>query len=418
MDSILTSVKKMLGIPENYEYFDADLIMHINSVFLILQQLGVGPPTGYAIKDKTNTWAEFTTYHVMNVEMVKSYMFMKVKLLFDVNGLSSYVIDAYQKRCDEFEWRLNVQVDPGDKVNLANDDVMNILYRNAVLRGYTGTKEEWLTFISLPGSGEAPILQNDLIASIAAGGIKVGDQFLQGEQLETLWRNLLDPVKGPTFTNPSVLIVPSGGLLMEPGETKETTLIIKFDRGSITPAYGTSGNRAGEILSYQINDVNVSDINYSVTVSETNKEFIATVYFGEGEQPKDSKGDDFGSPLPAGSVKSPTLTYEFVNPIWSNAADITQIVKELLVSKNSKSKTFRFPPQTVANPEVFDIPKSWTITKIEAFNEITNRFEEISDFKRTDVVHQDLAGRDVEYNRYTDGRGYKADTREVKVTWE
>lgn len=418
MDSILTSVKKMLGLTEDYEYFDADIIMHINSVFMILQQLGVGPVTGYAITDKTNTWSEFQSSNVKNIEMVKSYIYMKVKLMFDIAGMTSPLIDAYQKRCDEFEWRLNVQVDPSDKVDLSKTEILEVLYRNAVSYGYTGTKDEWLLMMAGSGGSGDARLKNDLMASIAAGGIRVGDQFYKGEELENLWRALLDPVKGPTLTNPSVIIVPSGGLLMEPGETKDTTLIIKFDRGSISPAYGTSGFRSGEVTGYTLNGSPVPDINCSVTVSESNDTFSAVVEYSEGEQPKDSKGDDFGSPLPTGSVTSPVLTYEFVNPIWSNAADITQIVKEPLVSKNSKSKTFKFPPQTVANPEVFDIPKSWIVTKIEAFNEITNRFEEINDFKKTDVVHQDLAGRDVDYIRYTDGRGYKADAREVKVTWE
>ena len=418
MESILTSVKKMLGIPEDYEYFDQDLIMHINSVFLILQQLGVGPPTGYSIKDKNNNWSEFTSYHVMNVEAVKSYMNMKVKLMFDVNGMTSYVITAYEERCKELEWRLNVQVDPGEKVNISKEDILNILYREAVLRGYSGTKEEWLILITGTGAGGAPILQNDLIARIAAGGIKVGDQFFQGEQLETLWRKLLDPVQGPTLSNPSVLIIPSGGLVMESGSTKDVTLIIKFDRGSISPAYGTSGYRSGDVTEYQLNGVVVSDINNSVTVSETNKEFTAMVSYAEGEQPKNSAGDDFDSPLPAGSVSSPKLEFEFVDALWSNAGDITVIAKEDIISKRTKTKTFVFPPQTVTHPEVFDVPKSWNVTNIEAFNEMTNRFETINDFVKSDTIHQDAAGRDVDYIRYQDRRGYKADTRQVRITWE
>lgn len=55
MESVLTSIKKMLGITEEYEHFDSDIIMHINSVFMILTQLGVGPPSGFSIRDKTST---------------------------------------------------------------------------------------------------------------------------------------------------------------------------------------------------------------------------------------------------------------------------------------------------------------------------------------------------------------------------
>ena len=58
-ESILTSIKKLLGIPEEHEHFDADIIMHINSVFMILSQLGVGPSSGFKISDKTTTWNEY-----------------------------------------------------------------------------------------------------------------------------------------------------------------------------------------------------------------------------------------------------------------------------------------------------------------------------------------------------------------------
>ena len=82
MESILTSIKKMLGITEEYEHFDSDLIIHINSVFMILTQLGVGPPSGFSVQDKSATWKEFISDET-KLQLVKSYMQMKVKLLFD-----------------------------------------------------------------------------------------------------------------------------------------------------------------------------------------------------------------------------------------------------------------------------------------------------------------------------------------------
>lgn len=113
-DSILTSVKKMLGITEEYTHFDMDLIMHINSVFAILNQLGVGPSEGFAISDDTSTWSEFTS-NKLELEQVKSYMYVKVKLIFDPPS-SSAVIDSMNRLVNEFEWRLNVAVDPGEEV--------------------------------------------------------------------------------------------------------------------------------------------------------------------------------------------------------------------------------------------------------------------------------------------------------------
>lgn len=110
MESILTSVKKMLGIPEDYEHFDADIIMHINSVFMILTQLGVGPAEGFTIMDEDAIWSDFIQ-DKKTIESVKSYMYLKVRLLFDP-PLSSAVLDSMNRLISELEWRLNVAVDP------------------------------------------------------------------------------------------------------------------------------------------------------------------------------------------------------------------------------------------------------------------------------------------------------------------
>lgn len=109
MDSILTSIKKLLGITEEYEYFDSDIIMHINSVFMILHQLGVGPEKGFSIKDKSATWDEYVSED-SNLEAVKSYVYLKVRLIFDP-PLNSIVTEAIKNQISELEWRLNVSVD-------------------------------------------------------------------------------------------------------------------------------------------------------------------------------------------------------------------------------------------------------------------------------------------------------------------
>ena len=114
MDSILTSVKKMLGIPEDYDQFDMDIIMHINSVLMILTQLGVGPEEGYAISDKSDEWNEFIGEGKL-LELVKSYVYLKVRLIFDPPQSSS-IIEAMNRQISEFEWRINVAVDPSSNV--------------------------------------------------------------------------------------------------------------------------------------------------------------------------------------------------------------------------------------------------------------------------------------------------------------
>ena len=111
MDSILTSVKKMLGIPAEHDQFDVDIIIHINSVFNILTQLGVGPEEGFCIEDASAKWSDYTTDD--NLNMVKSYMYAKVRMLFDP-PTSGIVTGSQQELIKEMEWRLNVQVDPED----------------------------------------------------------------------------------------------------------------------------------------------------------------------------------------------------------------------------------------------------------------------------------------------------------------
>lgn len=109
MESILTSIKKLLGISENYTQFDSDLIMHINTVFLNLTQLGVGPEEGFSIQNENDAWSDFIDDNAQ-LQAVKSYMYLKVKLLFDP-PLSSSVIESMNRMIAELEFRLNVAVD-------------------------------------------------------------------------------------------------------------------------------------------------------------------------------------------------------------------------------------------------------------------------------------------------------------------
>lgn len=111
-ESILNSVKKLLGLEPDYTPFDTDLIMHINSVIMILRQMGVGPSSGYSITGPEETWADYLGSDEPLLEAVKSYIYLKVRTVFDPPS-NSYVMDAIQKQISEYEWRLNVEVDPG-----------------------------------------------------------------------------------------------------------------------------------------------------------------------------------------------------------------------------------------------------------------------------------------------------------------
>lgn len=106
MDSILTSVKKMLGIAEEYTHFDGDLIMHINSVFSVLTQIGVGPSEGFSISDEHAIWEDFMEPNP-KFNSIKTYIYQKVRLMFDP-PVSSAHLTALNESIKEFEWRLNL----------------------------------------------------------------------------------------------------------------------------------------------------------------------------------------------------------------------------------------------------------------------------------------------------------------------
>lgn len=112
MESILTTIKKMLGLEESYEVFDDEIIVHINSAFMMLNQLGVGPKDPFYISDKTAKWSDFTK-NFTNIESVKSFIYIQVRILFDP-PTSSFVLDALTRQAAEYAWRLNIQPNGGD----------------------------------------------------------------------------------------------------------------------------------------------------------------------------------------------------------------------------------------------------------------------------------------------------------------
>lgn len=114
--SILNSIKKLLGISPEYTQFDPDIIMHINSVFMILSQIGLGPSKGYRIEDASAKWEDYIADE--NLEAIKTYVHLKVKLVFDP-PLNSTVMEAHKQMISELEWRLNVQAEEeGNHVEL------------------------------------------------------------------------------------------------------------------------------------------------------------------------------------------------------------------------------------------------------------------------------------------------------------
>lgn len=108
METILNTIKKLLGIQQEYEYFDEDIMIHINTAFATLNQLGVGPAEGFYMDDKTALWDDYITS--INMQMIKSYIYLKVRILFDP-PTSSVLMDSMNRSIAELEWRLYLEGD-------------------------------------------------------------------------------------------------------------------------------------------------------------------------------------------------------------------------------------------------------------------------------------------------------------------
>lgn len=105
-DSILNSVKKILGIAPDYDAFDTDVIIHINSVFSTLNQLGLGPNEGFMIEDDSAVWEDFLLGD-MRLNAIKTYVYLRVRVLFDP-PTTGFTLTALQEQIKELEWRMNV----------------------------------------------------------------------------------------------------------------------------------------------------------------------------------------------------------------------------------------------------------------------------------------------------------------------
>lgn len=108
--SILQTIKKLLGISQDDDAFDTDILIDINTAFDRLTTLGIGPEEGFRITDDSTTWNEYLTDGKL-IDSVKDYIFFSVKMMFDNAGTSSFVMDAYQKQIDKLEWLFTVKSD-------------------------------------------------------------------------------------------------------------------------------------------------------------------------------------------------------------------------------------------------------------------------------------------------------------------
>lgn len=110
MESILGSIKQMLGISQDETNFDSELMLHINGALMIINQLGVGPSAGFIVLGKTQTWSEFLADR-KDLELVKTAVYLRVRLMFDPPQ-NSFLVSSIQKQIEEFDWRITATAAP------------------------------------------------------------------------------------------------------------------------------------------------------------------------------------------------------------------------------------------------------------------------------------------------------------------
>lgn len=114
--SILKSTKKILGLEAEYTAFDLDILTHINSILMVLTQIGIGPAEGFEVEDDSATWGDFLGENAVRYSPIKTYVYLRVRILFDPPQ-TSYVIQALNEQIRELEWRLNINRESTDYVD-------------------------------------------------------------------------------------------------------------------------------------------------------------------------------------------------------------------------------------------------------------------------------------------------------------
>lgn len=276
-----------------------------------------------------------------------------------------------------------------DTLNELNDVEIEEPTDGQVLK-YDAETEKWVN--GTGGGGGSAELSEDLTTAISVGGIDSGVTYEKNTPLETLFRDLLEPTLFPSFTNPSVSLTYSASQYYEvKSSVSALQATVALNRGSINPAYGTSGYRAGAATGFAI-ATSGADTEYSSS-SESSGVFnvpaltrstkgnivvTGTASYAQGDQPKDSKGNNYQSPLPAGSV-SATKTLSFIQAYFYGASDSTSVSSFTGLSKSVTAKgqkTFNYTTnnqymvfaydssygnlKSIIDGNGFDVTSGWT----------------------------------------------------------
>ena len=269
-----------------------------------------------------------------------------------------------------------------------------------------------LDYVNGQGGGIAA-LSNDLNATLTVGGIKSGKTYNKGTSLETILRELLNPVSNPTFVAPSASLKSNAARNIF-GIDEPIGLIrfdLNFDQGKITPAYGTSGKRAGA-PSYKIDGQEGQTVNIEMDtklpIGEEQVIITGIVAYEEGEQPKNSIGEDYDAPLPSGEVTA-NLTFRRKPYIYSNK---TGIFDRMPIEEYNASP-IEIDIANGEHPNEATVALPSKALSIETWDAIEREWEDVS----WEFIEEQITLDGKNYWKYTDNRGYEGGERRLKFVW-
>jgi hypothetical protein len=274
--------------------------------------------------------------------------------------------------------------------------------------------------------------EEDSTTTVTAGGIPTGTTFPAETPLDTIMNQLLFPTQNPTLTNPKVTLTTNVAALQEIGDAIDIILTATFNRGSISPAYGTSGYRSGlpeEYSYYPIMVFSYSNLLVNSTtilgfpIPNTTVTWQVNVSYLEGEQPKNSKGEDYLTPLPTSFVLG-SVSILGVYPIYATINNISVLDKLPLVNPANSPLEVTLVAESDTESQIVEFPHSWpAITGIEVFSTTSNSWEWIGGTRANSVAtfgtipsSHVLHGKLIDYVRYVD-LGPKYGIRKLRFHW-